>query len=576
MARPPAQSQLARQAADAAWEGLTRQASATASVGGIAGPAYEGASAQGTWFSRWPTGLGSADRDYLPNRRNIVGRTRDVFRNEVGASAIVARRKNAAVGRGWRLSSKPSARALGLQPTEARELGQQIETEWKLYAYGHNFSIDAERRLNFGQLLRVAASHLMMDGEFLAVVEYAPDEPTRYKTRLRIVDPDRLSTPMGQMDSATLVAGVERNTVGVPVRYWIRERHPNDVGVSSRGFTWKAWERFSTPLGRPQVLHGFDPDRAGQTRGVSRFAACLKSFRALSRFTDATLQSATINALIVGYMQSSAGPEAVSENLSVKDLVDFEGQRETFYGEHPVEMGEAVLPAVPFGDELKLATASKDVGSFDAFFRSIYRLICASLGVTYEEGSMDYSQTNYSSARAAMLHAWAETQAFMAVLEAQLVKPFFVAWLEEAFDEGYIAPANDNSPDFYAAVDAYAEARWIGPARGYVDPVKEILAAAARIEAGISTLEDECADQGKEYEEVLAQTAFEQQMRRDLGLETEAASLGQADQDTKDPFRDTIDKRPPAAAQRSALRQVAEIANSPEHEASLDARPVAA
>lgn len=555
--------------------------------------AYEGAGRHGTWFKNWPAHLQSADRDWIPSRAPVTARTRDLFRNSPIAPAAVARRKNAAVGKGWRLSSKPKAKALGMTPDQARDLAELIETEWHLYAYGYNFSVDAERKLNFGQLLRVAASHLMLDGEYLALVEWAEDEPTKYKTRLRLVDPDRLSNPIGRMEGQVLPSGgemrggVETNANGAPVRYWIRARHPVDLGISANTFNWEPWERYATPLGRPQVLHGFDPDRAGQTRGVSRFAATLKSFRGFDRFTDATIQSAAINALILGYVQSSAGPEAVSEYFKPEDLATFEAERESFYKDNPVELGDAVFPAIPLGDELKLATASKDVTSFDSFTRSIIRLIAASLGVTYEEVSMDYSSTNYSSARAAMIHAWAETVAFMGVLEAQLVKPFFVAWLEEAFDIGAIVPANDNAPSFYDATDAYAEGRWLGPGRGYIDPTKEILAAAARIEAGVSTLEDECADQGKDYREIMEQTAFEQSERRRLGIQPAGVAEAQAISDTKNPAKGAQDPTDPAGdpvvapedarpGQGSALRQIAAFCDTPGHEASLDARPVAA
>jgi capsid protein len=69
---------------------------------------------------------------------------------------------------------------------------------------------------------------------------------------------------------------------------------------------WRDWLVYSTPLGRPQVLHAFDKLRAGQSRGVSRFVAALKTFRAF-KFTDATLEAATLNALFLGFVKSNAG-----------------------------------------------------------------------------------------------------------------------------------------------------------------------------------------------------------------------------------------------------------------------------
>ncbi len=560
------------------------------------GEVYEGASHRGTFMSAWPAHLGSADRDWLWARDLSTARARDLFRNDPVAKSAVARKKNAAVGRGWRFTSKPDADALGITPEAARKLGQQITTAWKIYAGSYDFQADAERRLGFGQLIRVAASHLIIDGEFLAKVEYAANDNTKFKTRLRLIDPDRLSNPTGQPETPTLRGGVETNSDGVPQRYWLREAHPYDIGLSPGSFVWTPHNRYSTPLGRPNILHGFDPDRAGQTRGISAFVAALKSFRGFGQFTDATIAAATINSLMVGYMKSSAGPNAVSENFQPEDLKNFSDQRQKHYRDNEVRIGDAIMPVLPLGDELVLQTQSKDVGSFEAFTRAIIRLIAASLGITYEELSMDYSQTNYSSARAAMVHAWAEIVAFMGTLETQLVKPFFVAWLEEAFDRKVVeAPAG--APDFYDAIDAYATGRWLGPGRGYIDPTKEILAAAARIEAGISTLEDECADQGKDFEDVAEQQAYEAQLRKALGLIDEPTADAQAIQDTKNPARtapppsDTSDdqnaippedKKPDPAktsmmgrirGAASALRQIAAFANSAEHEAALDARP---
>ncbi len=583
--RPVTSTQIARIRADANRPGEGR----------FAANAYEGGDVHGQWFNRWRTAIRSPDLEWFPNRDQAVGRARDLARNDTVAGAAIARTKNRAVGRGWRLSSKPNARALGITQEQASELSAQIESEWALYAYGHNFSIDAERRLTFGQLLRVAVHGFMADGEGCGAVEWAADEGTRYATRLHVIDPDRLSNPTGRINDAFWRNGIEHNARGVPVRYWFRQAHPADYVWTGEAFQWIGVERF-TPWGRPQVLHWFDPERAAQSRGVTRFVQALRMFRALAKFTDYTLQNAAMNALKVGFVYSSSGPEAVSDALNVDDLKDINSARRDYYGKHPVgDADEANYAVLPFGDKVEMATAERGVTGFDAFVRSIIRLIASSLGVTYEEISMDYSQTNYSSARAALIHAQAETEALNGLLEAQLVKPFFVAWLEEAFDRGYITPPA-GAPDFYDAADAYAEARWIGPKRGYIDPVKEILAAAARIEAGVSTLEKECADQGDDWVEIKYQLAEEQALDRKLGLSSPDASAAQAikdttakgfakgedgpqpaPEDTPPPTGAVDDSQPKAAppwlAPKSALARLAAIAASPEHEAALDARP---
>ena len=118
------------------------------------------------------------------------------------------------------------------------------------------------------------------------------------------------------------------------------------------------------------------------------------------------------------------------------------------------------------------------------------------------------------------------------------------------------------------------EGRWRGPGRGHIDPTKEVAAAAARIEAGISTLEDECAEyDGSDWREKLEQKAREVHLMEDLGLRQvdtglRVAILPEADEAEADRQRD---ERP-----SSALAQVRATADSAGHTAFLDARPGAA
>jgi lambda family phage portal protein len=528
---------------------------------------HEAARRSGAFMANWRAGgLRSSDADWLPDRDDVIARSRDVARNEgVGASAGM-RVVNSAVGFRWDLTPKPNWRALGISYEAARELGAQIGAQWEQYAYGIHFCPDAERTKTFGQLLRLSAAHIFHDGEALGLIEWADDEATQFQTRLRLVDPDRLSNPNGRPDGPTLRGGVEKSFAGVPQRYWIREGHPTDLGGVAN-MTWRPWERYSTTLGRPQVLHAFDQLRAGQSRGITRFVTVLKLFRSLSKYTEKTIEAAALNALFLGFVKSNAGPSAVKEGFEAEDVSAFAAERSDHYDENPVEVDGVRFPVLGLDDEVQMQTTARDTSGFDGFTRSILRLIAAALGVTYEELSMDFSQTNYSSARAALLVAWKETLALRGLIEQQIAWPFFAAWLEEAFDIGVItAPAG--APDFYDAIDAYVDGRWRGPGRGHIDPTKEVLAAAARIEAGISTLEDECAEyDGSDWEEKLEQQARENARRRDLGL-PEARTAGSVPAD--DPEEDRRrDERP------SALSQLSTLAAGPAHEAFLDARPVA-
>lgn len=544
---------------------LTDQDVRRARMAGLA-RAYEAAERRGTFMDRWRPGLRSADADWLYDRNDVVARARDIARNEGVGAAAGKRVVNAAVGFRWDFNCVPNWRALGISYEAAREFGAQVDALWEQYAYGIHFLADAERQLTFGQLLRLSAAHIFNDGEAFGLVEYASDEATTFRTRLRIVDPDRVSNPDGKPDSPTLRGGIQYSPTGVAEGAWIREGHPADVGgVAS--MTWRFWPRYATNLGRPCLLHAFDKLRAGQSRGITSFASALKLFRAFSKYTEKTIEAAALNALFLGFIKSNAGPSAVKEGFEADEVAAFAEARDEFYRDNPVEVDGVQFPVLGLDDEVQMQTTARDTSGFDGFARAIIRLIAAALGVTYEELSMDFSTTNYSSARAALLIAWRETLALRGLMEAQIAWPFFAAWLEEAFDIGLVQPPA-GAPAFHDAIDAYVDGRWRGPGRGHIDPTKEVVAAAARIEAGISTLADECAEyDGSDWEAKLEQQAREAAKSRELGLQKRDVGV-RLPADTAEEDRQR-DERPGG----SALARARRVADTAQHEAFLDARP---
>ena len=125
----------------------------------------------------------------------------------------------------------------------------------------------------------------------------------------------------------------------------------------------------------------------------------------------------------------------------------------------------------------------------------------------------DFSKTNYSSARAALMEAWRFFMGRRQWLSTYWARPVYELWLEEAINKDLI-----DAPGFYDNKALWTRCKWIGPGRGWIDPVKEAQASKIRMEIGLSTLEDECAIQGLDWEEVLEQRAREQTRIQELGL----------------------------------------------------------
>lgn len=480
---------------------------------------YRGADG-GQATALWRTWVASADADYLYDRDTIVARARDLVRNDGAASAAVTRAADLVVGHRFTLAAKPDAEALGIDRATARALGRAMEREFRAWGDDPRRFCHRQRRLTFAGMLQLMARQIAgPEGEALGVLAYDDKRlaaGARYATTLDVVDPDRLSNPSGQLDSDTLRGGVEMDLDGAPVRYHVRKRHPVDVGVAS-SYTWEAVPA-ETPWGRPVVLHWFEHERAGQSRGVSRFAAILATFRQLGRLTEAELDNAVLNALFGAFVKTGSDAASIAQSLSTETGAgEYFDARTGFYGDHPVVMNGLRVPVLMPGDEIQLNTSPRNTGDYVQFRASFLQSVASALGLSYEQLAMDFSRTNYSSARAALNEVWRTVQARRQGLVHAVAAPLYFAVMEEAFARGYVT-APPGAPSFDERPDAYCRALWIGAARGSVDPVKDRQAVQVGIEVGVTTLEQACAEEGLDYEDVLDQQAFEAAARAERGL----------------------------------------------------------
>ncbi len=96
-------------------------------------------------------------------------------------------------------------------------------------------------------------------------------------------------------------------------------------------------------------------------------------------------------------------------------------------------------------------------------------------------------------------------------------QPIYEEWLSEAIAKGRV-----NAPGFFddpIIRQAYCNAEWNGPTQGQLDPLKEVKAAASRVEEGFSTRQRETQElTGGDYASNIRQREREEEMRREGGL----------------------------------------------------------
>lgn len=460
----------------------------------------------------------SADAEYNPSRDTIVSRTRHLVNNSGWASSAISRQLDNVIGIGFRPSLKPDYVALGWTQQQALDFAAQVKSRWNLTANDPNNPLDVQRRKNFTDIIRLGYREYIKTGESVALGLWFPNKPFgRCATTIQVMDTDLLCNPHDLADNESIRGGVEMDEYGAPVAYHFRNAHQSDYMTAGADvFNWTRVEAH-TKWGRKRVIHAYEEQRPNQTRGMSRFTPILERFKMLDRYDKTELQAAVLNSIFAAYIESPMDHELLMDSLEDDSLSRYQTERSEFRQENTLQLNGVRLPSLYPGEKIGSLDPKRSNATFADFERAFLRSIAAALGLTYEQVSQDWSQVNYSSARAALMEIWKTLNADRTIFANQFATPIFALWLEEELEAGKIT-VPPGSPSFYEMPAAYLSLKWIGMGRGYVDPEKEAKAANMRINTRISTLEDECAEQGKDWEEVLEQQSAEIQMMKQLGL----------------------------------------------------------
>jgi lambda family phage portal protein len=497
----------------------------------------------------------SPDHEINVYRDRMVGRVRDVTRNDGAATGAILSTLDQVIGGSYRLIALPDWRWLQrhfgpqFDAEWAEDYRQAVESEWRDWSEDPLYFNDAERQLSVADQMWLALRHQLVDGDTLGCLEWHPDRvgygAARYATTTRLIDPDRLSNPNEMIDTRHRRGGVQIDDDGVPIGYHIRRGHAFDWYQSVDSMIWDFVPR-ETEWGRPVLLHYYDRDRTTQHRGLAAFTPVLNTFKMLNKFDAVTLQAAILAAVYSLAVESPYDQEGLKEMLQggqLDELNNYSAMRAQYRRDRPIKLNNATMVPLFPGETIKAMGPTQPGPEYDPFTHAVCRKIAASLGTTVEEVTRDWTKTNYSSARAGFVSAWRTVSRRRARFDRGYARGLYVGWHEEAYEIAKL-PLPAGAPDFVEARGALTRCKWIGAPRGWVDPVKEAQGAVLRMDAGISTLQQEAAEQGLDWEEVLVQRARERSMMKELDIPYPAWIAGISPQDGGDEPAHTQARRP--------------------------------
>ncbi|WP_029604978.1 phage portal protein [Kozakia baliensis] len=520
--------------------------------GGYGQTPYDAADITGSHMLAWNPLLWSPDIELNIYRDRIVSRIRDLVRNDGWASGTITRVLDNAIGGSFRAISKPDYRALSVKTgyafdaAWADEWGREVDSHWRSFAEDENRYCDVGRRLTFTQLCWTAMRHDLIDGDALAQICWLPERigegRAEFATCINLIDPDRLSVPQNNWDMKHIRGGVQIDDWGAPVGYHIRRAHQGDWFAAAETQQWDYIPR-ETEWGRPNVVHHFQTERAGQHRGgAGILAPVVQRLKMLIKYDGTELDAAIVNAIFGAYVESPYDQEMVGDALGAGQMSAYQNLRLDHHDASGAAMlGNVRMPLLAPGEKINTVSAARPNSNFDAFESAVLRNVASGAGVSAMQVSNNWSDVNYSSARAAMLEAW-KTMARRRQNFAQgFASPMRSAWLEECVSL-YDLPMPRGVPrDFLARhfpdlKTPLARCKWLGPGRGWIDPVAERKGSIMALDAGLTTLEEEIAENsGADWEETLDQRAVEIARYKQHGIPlpewgTNAATADEASQ----------------------------------------------
>mgnify|MGYP003730645049 CR=1 FL=1 len=292
-------------------------------------------------------------------RRILRNRARYEVANNSYAKGIVLTLANYVIGTGPRLQML----------TGTPEINRFVEREFARWA-------DAVGLAGKLRTMRIAQCE---SGECFALLTTNPRVDAPVQLDLRLIEADQVATPaMLGLYADNVADGIEFDSFGNPLAYYILRHHPGDPRAASARLT--EYDRVPAAA----VIHLFRPERPGQIRGVPEITPALPLFAMLRRYTLAVIAAAESAANIAVLMKTTLPPNG--------EAAEVEPNAE-------MELSPNTAVFVPEGWEPAQVKAEQPATTYDMFKREILNEIARCLNMPYNIAAGNSSSYNYASGR---------------------------------------------------------------------------------------------------------------------------------------------------------------------------------
>lgn len=462
----------------------------------------------------WDGGFSNAD--VAAGLAVIRARSRDMAKNSEHYLRWLDLFVANVIGDGVKFKALPSVSAD--DPTIDEAAAKFLQYHWWMWCSAADMA-DVTGRKTFNAICRLAAENWARDGEALILIDRAAPNP--YGFSLRIVRPDALDETAngnGTTEATVIRNGVEVDRVSLrPVAYYFRAGREDTTAPRLNG----------QPVVRvpaADVLHLFTQRDECQTRGIPLGHAVLKKLKMLDEYNFSELVAARDEANTTGVFSAPAGREG-----EIAEYSDEEKAALTM----PSEPGTKMILGT--GWDYKTVTPQHPNRELTAFKNSMLRDIASGLGLEYACFANDWGGVSFSSVRAGTIAERDHWRILQAQFIEQVASPVFRAWLAS------FLRFSASNPYIGADYERLAEHEFRGRTWEWVDPMKDVNAAAVAVAHGWKTDTQIAADYGTDYEENLAEQKRLRKKKDAAGILTEPLKVENAPKTGKENDEDEKD-----------------------------------
>lgn len=466
----------------------------------IAKAGFEAASTSAEALRHWRGADNlSADAELIPNiRQLIISRARYETNNNGYLAGMLQTLADDTVGTGPRLQIFIDDPCF-IDNNQTSASLQKREKRWKQYS----------KKIKLAKKLRLARFIKAKDGEVFFQKTINNKLKGLNKIDIVLYESEQVGGGFANVVDDYYVNGspkevdgiyFDRNGHIIKYRFW--RIHPGSYSIQSDSY-------FVNANG---VIHYANIIRPGQHRGISEIASSLMIFNDFRRYGMAVLTAAETAASISFLLETDFEPgDDVDSDEKAVSQVDFMDV---------IQYAKNSGVAMPQGWKGHQLKAEQPTGTYAEFLDAKLNEACRTLSIPFNVAKGNSSGYNYASGRLDHQVYHRKIAIERRTIEDDILDDLYESWAE--LDQLEYPEDYDD--------DISTDHRWMWDGFEHSDPLKEANAQKIRLESGVTTLANECAKNGDDYENIIRQRGKEAMLAQSAGVPLQTTQKSIAEQ----------------------------------------------